>query len=141
MQIPKLLPTVCAAVFCASFISVRADDTPVQAAARGALEQKMSELDTQQTQAPPFVVTPSGAVEVQPSQPITNTVPAQAPTPATTATTPEPSAAPAAAAAVPATAATIAAPESNAVAPTPAAPVAPEPESPPAETMPAEITP
>ena len=57
MQISKLLPTVCAAVFCASFISVRADDTPVQAAARAALEQKMSELDTQQTQAPPFVVT------------------------------------------------------------------------------------
>src|ERR1039458_2878775 len=146
MQIPKLLPTVCAAVFCASFISVRADDTPVQAAARGALEQKMSELDTQQTQAPPFVVTPSGAVEVQPSQPITNTVPAQTPTPAATATTPEPSAAPAAAAAVPvdaapATAATIAASESNAVAPTPAAPVATEPQSPPAKTIPAEITP
>jgi len=116
MQIPKLLPTVCAAVFCASFISVRADDTPVQAAARGALEQKMSELDTQQTQAPPFVVLPSGAVEVQPSRPITNTVPAQTPTPAATATTPEPT-------------------------PMPAAPVAPEPQSPPAATMPTELAP
>jgi hypothetical protein len=141
MQIMKLLPAVCAVAFCASFISVRAGDTPVQSAARGALEQKMSELDTQQTQAPPVVVMPSGAVEVQPSQPITNTVPAQAPTPAATATTPEPSTAPAAAAAVPAdaapAAATIAASESNAVAPTPAAPVAPEPESQPAEITPA----
>src|SRR5450759_2567211 len=146
MQIMKLLPAVCAVAFCASFISVRADDTPVQAAARGALEQKMSELDTQQTQAPPVVVMPSGAVEVQPSQPITNTVPAQAPTPAATATTPEPSvapadAAPAAAVAVPATATTIAAPESNAVDPTPAAPVAPEPQSPPDATMPTETIP
>src|ERR1019366_6508769 len=129
MQIMKLLPAVCAVAFCASFISVRAGDTPVQSAARGALEQKMSELDTQQTQAPPVVVMPSGAVEVQPSQPITNTVPAPAPTPAATATTPEPSAAPAAAVpadAAPATATTIAASESNAVDQIPAAPVAPE---------------
>ena len=137
MRIMKLLPTVCAVAFCASFISVRADDTPVQAAAREALVQKMSELDTQQTQALPVVVMPSGAVEVQPSQLITNPVPAQAPTPAATATTPAPSAAPAAVAAVPAdaapaaavavpaTAAIIAASESNAVAPTPATPVAP----------------
>jgi len=53
MQIMKLLPTVCAVGICASFISVRADDTPVQAAARAALEQKMSEIDTNQTQPAP----------------------------------------------------------------------------------------
>jgi type IV secretory pathway VirB10-like protein len=109
MQIFKLLPTVCAALLCASFISVRADDTPVQAALRAALEQKMSELDKQQTQAPPVVVTSSGTVAVQSSQPATNPVPA---------TTPETSAAPA----------------SKAIAPTPTPPpVAPEPKSAPAE--------
>jgi hypothetical protein len=53
MQIMKLLPAACAVVFCASFISVRADDTPVQSAARAALEQKMNDLDKSQTQAPP----------------------------------------------------------------------------------------
>ena len=82
MQIFKLLPTACAVVICASFISVRADDTPVQAAARAALEQKMSELDKPQTQAPPVVVTSPGAVKVQPSQLTTKTVPAKATTPA-----------------------------------------------------------
>jgi hypothetical protein len=128
MQIFKLLPTACAVVICASFISVHADETPVQAAARAALEQKMNELDQTQTQAPPVLVTPSGAVVVQPDKSATNitrTVPAKtvtsptapaATTPATEATTPEPT-------------------------PLPAAPVAPEPQSPPAATMPTQTTP
>ena len=120
----KLLPAVCAAVFCASFISVRADDTPVQAAARAALEQKLNELDTTQTQAPPVLVTPSGAVVVQPDKSATNvtrTVPAKtvisptAPATITSATN-----------AVPAASRT-----------TPAAPVAPKPKNPPAEVTPA----
>ena len=84
----KLLPTVCAVGICASFISVRADDTPVQAAARAALEQKMSEIDTNQTQPPPVVVTPAGAAKVPPSKPATKTVPAKATTPAAKATIP-----------------------------------------------------
>ena len=88
MQIFKLLPAVCAVGICASFISVRAQDTPVQAAARAALEQKMKELDAPQTQAPPVVVTSPGAVKVQPNQPTTKTVPAKATAPATTATIP-----------------------------------------------------
>jgi hypothetical protein len=67
----KLLPTVCAVALCASFISVRADDTPVQAAARAALEQKMSEIDTNQTQPPPVVVTPAGAAKA-PTKPARN---------------------------------------------------------------------
>ena len=124
----KLLPAVCAAVFCASFISVRADDTPVQAAARAALEQKLNELDTTQTQAPPVLVTPSGAVVVQPDKSATNvtkTVPAK------TVTSPT---APAAT-----TSATNAVPAASGT--TPAAPVAAEPKNPPAETMPTEVTP
>ena len=140
----KLLPAVCAVAFCASFISVRADDTPVQAAARAALEQKMNELDA------PVVVTPSGAVEVQSSQPKTNAVPA--------ATTPQPGAVPAAAPA-PNTVATPPPAESAPTTPTPTEaqpaatattpeatpaavePVATEPPSPPAATMPAETAP
>ena len=94
MQIPKLLPAVCVAVICASFISVRADDTPVQAALRAALDQKMSELDKQQTQAPPVVVTPPGAVKVKPGKSPTNAVPAKTtisePTPTPAETKPVP---------------------------------------------------
>ena len=120
----KLLPAVCAAVFCASFISVRADDTPVQAAARAALEQKLNELDTTQTQAPPVLVTPSGAVVVQPDKSATNvtrTVPAK------TVTSPT--------APAKTTSATKAVPAASRT--TPAAPVAPEPKNPPAEVTPA----
>jgi len=120
----KLLPAVCAAVFCASFISVRADDTPVQAAARAALEQKLNELDTTQTQAPPVLVTPSGAVVVQPDKSATNvtrTVPAK------TVTSPT--------APAKTTSATKAVPAASRT--TPAAPVAPKPKNPPAEVTPA----
>ena len=78
MQIPKLLPAICVAVICASFISVRADDSAMQAALRAALDQKMGELDKQQTQAPPVVVTPPGAVKAKSSKSPTNTVPAKA---------------------------------------------------------------
>ncbi|MGD0745186.1 MAG: hypothetical protein ABSA45_08530 [Verrucomicrobiota bacterium] len=75
MQISKLFPMVCAIAFCASFIAVRAEDTPAQAAARAALMEKMNALETQPAQpAPsPIVVTPSGATQAQPSQP-TNVV-------------------------------------------------------------------
>ena len=112
----KLLPTVCAVGICASFISVRADDTPVQAAARAALEQKMSEIDTNQTQPPPVVVTPAVAKKVPPSKPATKTVPAKATTPATKTPTTEPT-------------------------PILVAPVAPKPQSPPAATMPTVTAP
>ena len=152
MQIFKLLPTVCAVVICANFISVRADDTPVQAAAREALERKMKELDAPQTQAPPIVVTSPGAVNVQPSQPATKTVPAKATTPAAKATTPATkTTTPAAKATTPATKATtpaakVTTPAAKATTPQPTpmpvAPVAIEPQSPPAATTtPAPATP
>ena len=75
MQISKLFPVVCTVAFCASFIAVRAQDNPAQAAARAALMEKMNELEAQPAQPapPPIVVTPSGATRVQPSQP-TNVV-------------------------------------------------------------------
>jgi len=70
--------------FVASFISVRADDTPAQAAARAALEQKLNDQDNPQIQPTPG--TPSGAVVVQPGESatnVTNTVPAKVVTPQT----------------------------------------------------------
>jgi hypothetical protein len=51
MQISKSLPAICAAVFCAGFISVHADDSQTQAAARAALEAKINALDAQQIQS------------------------------------------------------------------------------------------
>ena len=51
-----------------SAITVRAVDTPAQAAARVALEQKMYELDHPQTLLPPVRVTRSEAVVQQPVQ-------------------------------------------------------------------------
>src|ERR1700690_4660282 len=103
MQIMKLMPAVCVVALGASFISVHAEDTPVQAAARAALEQKMSEIDTNQTQPPPVVVTPAGAAKGPPSQPATKTIPAKATTPAASVATPAP------AAVIPAVAAPVAA--------------------------------
>ena len=85
----------------ASFISVRANDTPAQAAARAALEQKLNDLSHPQTEPPPATNTPSGAVVVQPGQSATNvteTVPAKAVTPQTAPAATTPVAAPAAAA-------------------------------------------
>lgn len=71
MQISKLIPAVCAAAFCASFIAARAQDNPAQAAARAALMEKMNTLEAQPAQPapPPIVVTSSGAAQVQPSHP------------------------------------------------------------------------
>jgi hypothetical protein len=71
MQISKLFPPVCVVAFCASFIAVRAEDTPAQAAARAALMEKMNALEAQPAQPapPPIVVTPSGATQAKPSQP------------------------------------------------------------------------
>jgi hypothetical protein len=89
MRIPKLLLTVCAMSVCAGFISVRAGDNPAQAAARVALEQKMSELDAQssqtntvpaapQNEAPPMQPAPSsGTIQTPaPSAPAVSTPPA-----------------------------------------------------------------
>ncbi|MFZ0828475.1 MAG: hypothetical protein WAO02_13730, partial [Verrucomicrobiia bacterium] len=87
----KLLPAVCAVAFCASFVSVRADDTPVQAAARAALEQKLNEPDNSQAQPPPVLVTPSGAAVVPSGSSGTTpaaTVPATPATPQTEPATP-----------------------------------------------------
>ncbi|HEX3889644.1 MAG TPA: hypothetical protein VHX90_02235 [Verrucomicrobiae bacterium] len=70
MQFSKFMPLLCAAIVCAGFISARADDSPAQAAARVALDQKMRELDAQpvstNAETPPaIVVTPSGAMQEQ----------------------------------------------------------------------------
>jgi cytoskeletal protein RodZ len=74
---------LCAALI-ASFISVQAEDTPAQAAARAAWEQKLNELDHPQTQPPLNPAAPSKAVIVQPGQSTTNvtrTVPEKVVTP------------------------------------------------------------
>ena len=59
MQFSKFMPLLCAAVFCAGFISVHAQDNPAQAAARASLDAKMRALDAQQAStnmaAPPTV--------------------------------------------------------------------------------------
>ncbi|HTA95205.1 MAG TPA: hypothetical protein VK769_03695, partial [Verrucomicrobiae bacterium] len=74
MRISKFSSAICAVAVCANFISVRADDTPAQAAARAALEQKMQQLDAQPAATnaevpPPIVVTSSGATQEQPATP------------------------------------------------------------------------
>jgi len=67
MRISKWYLAVCAAAFCAGFMTVRADDTPAQAAARAALEEKLRELDTQSP--PTNVQTPAPARPEQPAPP------------------------------------------------------------------------
>src|SRR5580704_268973 len=81
MRIPKFLLAVCAATVCASFISLRADDNPAQAAARAAVEQKMRELDAQSSQT-----------NTTPAEPQNETPPSQPPSSVSTETTPTPSA-------------------------------------------------
>jgi hypothetical protein len=82
MRNPKLFPVVCVVAFCASLITIRAEDTSAQAAARAALMEKINESEAQPAQpapAPPIVVTPSGAAPEKPSQPTNATaVPAPA---------------------------------------------------------------
>jgi hypothetical protein len=67
MRLSKWYLVVCVAAFFTSFMTVRADDTPAQAAARTALEEKLHELDTQQ--APTNAQTPTPATPEQPAQP------------------------------------------------------------------------
>lgn len=80
MRISNLLSALCAAAVCAGATTVRAQNTPAQAAALAALKQKMSEMDAQ-TPPPanpslqPVVVTPAAA-------PVERTNPAVAPPPA-----------------------------------------------------------
>jgi hypothetical protein len=83
MRIPKLLLTVCAMSICAGFISVHAGDTPAQAAARAALEQKMRELDLQPPQTNTAPATPQN--ETPPPQPAPSAGTVQTPAPAATA--------------------------------------------------------
>jgi len=156
MQITKLLTPICAIAVCTAFLSVRADDSPVQAAARAALEQKMNEIDKPET-APATV---SNAPAVKPARkastnavaPVTPApvVATPAPAPAAPAVDtpaevkPVPPAEPAPVTLPPAAAAPTAEPQpaaaSTPVEPTPA-PATAEPPSAPAETAPAETTP
>jgi len=89
MRISKLYLVVCAAALCGSIVTVRADDTPAQAAARAALEEKMNELNAQSASTN-AVQTPAPAMAEQPAQP------AAATTPATPAPAEKPQPAPAA---------------------------------------------
>ena len=73
----------------ASFISVRAADTPAQAAARVALLQKMNELDNAQT-PPPVLVASSKAVVKQPGKSAANVTGTLAEKAVTSQTTPVP---------------------------------------------------
>jgi hypothetical protein len=73
----------------ASFISVRAADTPAQAAARVALLQKMNELDNAQT-PPPVLVASSKAVVKQPGKSAANVTGTLAEKAVTSQTTPAP---------------------------------------------------
>ena len=79
MQISKLSPLVCAAVVCASFVSVRAQDTPAQAAARAALQRKMNELDAQEASTNAKAATPPAAArQTIPPATVTTSPPAKA---------------------------------------------------------------
>jgi hypothetical protein len=83
----------------AGFISVRAADTPAQAAARVALEQKLNHPDDSPVQSLPATNTLSEAVVEQPAKSattVTETVPEKAVTPQTTPVATTPVAAPAA---------------------------------------------
>jgi hypothetical protein len=100
MQVSKSLTAICAIAVCSSFISIHAQDNPAQAAARAALMEKMNAPDASlaptNAEAPPIIVTPSGAalepqnppaaIVTPPSAPVepppTPTVPAMAPAPA-----------------------------------------------------------
>jgi hypothetical protein len=101
------------------FISVRAADTPAQAAARVALEQKLNQPDDSPTPSLPASNLPSEAMVVQPGDFATNvaeTVPVKAVTPQTAPVATTPVAAP--------VAVTPAAVAPAAVSPAAAAPVA-----------------
>jgi hypothetical protein len=81
MKISKLLSVVGALAFCFSFVAVRAQDNPAQAAAREALMKHMSEVQASETpQTPPPAATvpaaPTAPVEAAPAAP---TVDAAAP--------------------------------------------------------------
>jgi colicin import membrane protein len=78
MHISKLLPAICVIAVFAGFGSLRAQDTPAQAAARAALMERMNELDAQQqNQSLPIVVTTNGATVVAP--PVTVSEPTNPP--------------------------------------------------------------
>jgi hypothetical protein len=61
MRISKLLSAGCALALLTGFFSVRADDTPAQAAARAAFLGKISELDAKQSQSSNTVTAPPPA--------------------------------------------------------------------------------
>ena len=86
-------------VLSADFISVRAADTPAQAAARAALIQKLNQPDNSPTRSLPATNTLSQAVVEQPAKSATTateTVPEKAVTPQTDPVATTPAAAPAA---------------------------------------------
>jgi hypothetical protein len=88
MQVSKSLLAICATTVCAAFLSVHAQDTPAQAAARAALMQSMGQPAAAAPVAPakeaPILVGPSGVVTQQTNAPaLTNEVATPAPVVAT----------------------------------------------------------
>ncbi|MDD5139111.1 MAG: hypothetical protein PHY43_02490 [Verrucomicrobiales bacterium] len=61
MKISKLVAAVCVFAFCVSFVSVRAQDNPAQAAAREALMKQMGQPEAPAPQTPPAAPTTPAA--------------------------------------------------------------------------------
>lgn len=85
MQVSKSLLIVCTMALCAGVISIRAQDTPAQAAARAALEQSMEEpaaaapaAHATQPPAAPAAVAPAAASAPMAAQPMDNEAQAKA---------------------------------------------------------------
>lgn len=79
MQVSKFVLSVCATTVCAGFLSLHAQDTPAQAAARAALMQSMGEpaaapatpaVPVVPTNNPPIMVESSGVVTPQANAPV-----------------------------------------------------------------------
>jgi hypothetical protein len=88
MQISKFSLWICALIL-GGTLTVRAADTPAQAAARSALEQKMHELDANPSAAAPAAAATATAIEVTPAG-ATPVVETPAPAPTATAATAAP---------------------------------------------------
>src|SRR5208282_3847230 len=69
MQISKSFPAVCAAAVCVSFITVRAEDTPAQTAARAAMMETMNALEAQPAQPAAPQTQPVAISPVKPAPP------------------------------------------------------------------------
>jgi hypothetical protein len=74
MQTSKFSLWICALALCGS-LTLRADDTPAQAAARAALNQKLQEVESQPTSEAPATPAPAPTVEAPAATVTAPTVP------------------------------------------------------------------